>query len=554
MMKQNNRQSLTSMLLSSKITALYCRLSRDDELHGDSNSIRNQKAILQKYADDNGFTTTQFFVDDGYSGTNFNRPDWTRLMALVEDGQVGTIIVKDMSRLGRDYLKVGYYTEMIFPEADVRFIAINNGVDSASQQESDFTPFLNIINEWYAKDTSKKIRAVFKAKGQSGKSLATIPPYGYIKDPEDKNHWIVDEEAAEVVREIFHLCVSGYGPTKLANELQRRKILTPVEYAKSKGWSVRSVKQQDDPFAWDTSTVVRILERQEYIGNTVNFKTYRKSYKQKKTLRKDPSEWQVFEGTHEAIIDKETFAIVQRIRDGRRRLIPMGEMPILSGMVFCADCGSKMYQVRMRGWEHDKEYFVCANYRKKTKAACTSHQIRNVVIEQLLLEDLRRVTAFAKRHEEQFVRLVTNSASRSLNREMKDNRKEYEQSQARIAALDKITQRLYEDNVTGRISDERFARMSATYEAEQQTLEKRVAELQILMDGAKQKAMNVEYFLSLVRKYTDIQELTGEIIREFVEKIIVFKAEKVDGHRQQRIQIIYNAIGAVEIPNEKEAA
>ena len=554
MMKQNNRQSLTSMLLSSKITALYCRLSRDDELQGDSNSIRNQKAILQKYADDNGFTTTQFFVDDGYSGTNFNRPDWTRLMALVEDGQVGTIIVKDMSRLGRDYLKVGYYTEMIFPEADVRFIAINNGVDSASPQESDFTPFLNIINEWYAKDTSKKIRAVFKAKGQSGKSLATIPPYGYIKDPEDKNHWIVDEEAAEVVREIFHLCVSGYGPTKLANELQRRKILTPVEYAKSKGWSVRSVKQQDDPFAWDTSTVVRILERQEYIGNTVNFKTYRKSYKQKKTLRKDPSEWQVFEGTHEAIIDKETFAIVQRIRDGRRRLTPMGEMPILSSMVFCADCGSKMYQVRMRGWEHDKEYFVCANYRKKTKAVCTSHQIRNVVIEQLLLEDLRRVTAFAKRHEEEFVRLVTNSASRSLNREMKDNRKEYEQSQARIAALDKIIQRLYEDNVTGRISDERFARMSETYEAERQTLEKRVAELQILMDGAKQKAMNVEYFLSLVRKYTDIQELTGEIIREFVEKTIVFKAEKVDGHRQQRIQIIYNAIGAVEIPNEKEAA
>ena len=554
MMNQNNRQSLTNTLFSSKITALYCRLSRDDELQGDSNSIRNQKAILQKYADDNGFTNTQFFVDDGYSGTNFNRPDWTRLMALVEDGQVGTIIVKDMSRLGRDYLKVGYYTEMIFPEADVRFIAINNGVDSASQQDSDFTPFLNIINEWYAKDTSKKIRAVFKAKGQSGKTLSTIPPYGYIKDPEDKNHWIVDEEAAEVVRKIFHLCVSGYGPTKLANELQRRKILTPVEYAKSKGWPVRSVKQQDDPFAWDTSTVVHILERQEYLGNTVNFKTYRKSYKQKKTLRKDPSEWQIFEGTHEAIIDKETFAIVQRIRDGRRRLTPMGEMPILSGMVFCADCGSKMYQVRMRGWDHDKENFVCANYRKKTKAACSSHQIRNVVIERLLLEDLRRVTAFAKNHEEEFVRLVTDSTSRSLNREMKDNRKEYEQSQARIAALDKIIQHLYEDNVTGRISDERFARMSATYEVEQQTLERRVVELQTLMDGAKQKAMNMEYFLSLVRKYTDIQELTGEIIREFVEKIIVFKAEKVDGHRQQRIQIIYNAIGAVEIPNEKEAA
>lgn len=271
---------------------------------------------------------------------------------------------------------------------------------------------------------------------------------------------------------------------------------------------MRSIKLVDDPFGWDKSTVVHILERQEYLGNTVNFKTYRKSYKQKKTLRKDPSEWQVFEGTHEAIIDKETFAIVQRIRDGRRRLTPMGEMPILSGMVFCADCGSKRYQVRIRGREHDKEYFVCANYRKKTKATCSSHQI----------EDLRRVTAFAKNHEEEFVRLVTDSTSRSLNQEMKDNRKEYEQSQARIAALDKIIQRLYEDNVTGRISDERYARMSATYEAEQQTLEKRVAELQILMDSAKQKSMNVEYFLLLVRKYTDIQELTGEIIREFVEK------------------------------------
>lgn len=537
-----------------KITALYCRLSRDDELQGDSNSIKNQKSILQKFANDQGFRNTEFFVDDGYSGTNFDRPDWQRLIAKAEDGQIGVIIVKDMSRLGRDYLKVGYYTEVLFPGMDIRFIAINNGVDSINQQESDFTPFLNIINEFYAKDTSKKIRAVFRAKGENGKPLSTTPPYGYVKDPDDKNHWIIDEGAAAVVREIFHLCISGYGPTQIAKELRKRRIEAPAVYGKRNGVNVPSAanRENDDPYRWTKSTVVHILERQEYLGHTVNFKTHRKSYKLKKQIKNAPSEWQIFENTHDAIIDQETFDIVQRIREGRRRITPMGEMPVLSGMVFCADCGSRLYQSRVNGWTHEQEYMVCATYRKKGKHICTSHQIRNVVIEQLLLEDIQRITAYARENEAEFIDMVTQSKTKEIDRSLRESRREYEQAKARIAKLDTIVQKLYEDNLEGKISDERFMRMSSTYEAEQKQLEARVVELDAFIADAKEKNLNAEYFLSLVRKYTDIRELDAEIIREFVERIIVYKAEKVDGHRVQRIQIVYNCIGVVELPQKHE--
>lgn len=536
--------------LDTRFTALYCRLSRDDELQGDSNSIKNQKLILQKYADDNGFRNTRFFVDDGYSGTTFDRPDFQRMIAEMDAGRIGTVIVKDMSRLGRDYLKVGFYTEVAFPEADVRFIAINNGVDSANQQESDLTPFINIFNEFYAKDTSKKIRAVFKAKGQSGKPLCTNPPYGYKKDPDDKTRWIVDDEAAAVVKEIFHLCMSGYGPTQIAKELRKRRIETPAEYGKRVGVNVPSAKlrENDDPCRWTTSTVVHILERREYTGCTVNFKTYKKSYKSKKQVKNDPSEWAIFEGMHEAIIEPEVYDTVQKIRDGRRRQTPMGEMPALSGMVYCADCGHKLYQVRGRCLPQS-EYMVCATYRKKGKSVCPSHQIRNSVIEQLLLEDLQRVTAYARNHEDEFLQLVTRNSEKALDRELRDCRKEYEQSKARIAKLDTLIQRIYEDNVEGKISDDRFAKLSGNYETEQAQLQSRVEELQRFLDDAKEKSLNADHFLALVRKYTDIRELDAEIIREFVERINVFQAEKVDGHRQQRIQIIYNCIGAVDLPD-----
>lgn len=549
-----NRQSNINATLGGKLTALYCRLSRDDELQGDSNSIKNQKAILQKYADDNGFINTQFFVDDGFSGTNFERPDFQRMIAEVDAGNISTIIVKDMSRLGRDYLKVGYYTEVAFPEAEVRFIAINNGVDSANAQDSDFTPFLNIINEWYAKDTSKKIRSVLKTKGQSGKPLCTNPPYGYKKDPNDKNHWVIDENAAKVVKEIFHLCMQGFGPTQIAKELTKHKIENPVTYGKHNGINVPAKQEYEDSFLWRTSTVSRMLTRQEYIGHTVNFKTYRKSYKQKKQMINDPSKWQIFKNTHEAIIDEETFSIVQRIRDGKRKVSRLGDMGMLSGMLFCADCGNKLYQVRGKGWEHSKEHFVCATYRK-IKGGCSSHQIRNVVVEELLLEDLQRITAFARQHENEFLSLVTNSSQKAIDKELKDSQKKYEQAQASIFALDKIIQKLYEDNIIGKISDERFIKMSSTYENEQKELENEIVKLQSLIESRKEKSFNAQHFLTLVKKHTDIKELNAEIIREFVEKIIVFKAEHENGQRIQRIQIIYNSIGAIDIPdtNKKTA-
>ena len=526
---------------AAKITALYTRLSRDDELQGDSNSIVNQKAILRKYAEDNGFSNCEYFVDDGYSGTNFDRPDWQRLMSLAEDGQVGTIIVKDMSRLGRDYLKVGYYTEVVFPGLDIRFIAINNGVDSANQQDSDFTPFLNIINEWYAKDTSKKIRAVFKSKGQSGKPLATNVPYGYRKDPEDKHRWLVDEPAAAVVREVFHLCVSGYGPSQIARMLTERHIMNPTAYAKSRGVNIPDNRDYTDDYTWSTSTITHMLARQEYLGRTVNFKTHRKSYKQKKLLKNAPSEWAVFENTHEAIIDQETFDIVQRIRDGRRRLTPMGEAPLLSGMLFCADCGKKLYLARTRN-KTQAPYYVCSTYRKRT-GMCTSHQIRSAAVEELLLEGIRDITTLAREREDEFVRLIMKRSRAEAERSLRDNRRELEQAQIRIRKLDSIIQRLYEDNIEGRISDERFVRLTASYETEQQTLEARVAELQEALNSAQDKQVNIDRFLAMVRKYTDIQELTAEVLREFVEKVYVHQSERVDGQKVQKIRIVYNCIG-----------
>ena len=549
-MKQLNRQPST--IATDKITALYCRLSRDDELQGDSNSIVNQKAILQKYADDNGFGNTQFFVDDGYSGTNFDRPDWQRLISLVEEGCVATVIVKDMSRLGRNYLKVGYYTEVVFPGADVRFIAINNGVDSANQQDSDFTPFLNIINEWYAKDTSKKIRAVFKAKGESGKPLCTNPPYGYIKDPDDKHRWIVDTVAADVVRDIFKMCVAGKGPSQIAKVLSQRQIPVPTVHLHRMGINTPA-KEPEDIYAWQQRTVADILMKMEYLGHTVNFKTKKKSYKSKKKVNNDPSEWVIFENTHEAIIDQETFDIVQRIRNGRRRLTPMGEMPILSGMLYCADCGAKLYQVRARDWTHDKEHFVCATYRKN-RGKCSSHQIRNVQVEQILLTEINRILTFVRGREAEFVELLTKKNERELNRQFRECSRELEQATQRIGKLDEIIQRLYEDNLEGKITDERFAKMTATYEQEQKDLQARVVVLRETISKAKAQRINIDSFLEQVRKYTEVKELDAEIIRTFVERIDVFKPEKVPGTRtkKQTVLIHWNFIGAVELPQEQK--
>ena len=493
-----------------------------------------------------------YYLDDGYSGTTFDRPDWNRLMELVDSGKVGTIIVKDMSRLGRDYLKVGMYTEMVFPNAEVRFIAINNGVDSDNQAENDMTPIINIFNEFYAKDTSRKIRAVFKAKGLAGKPLCTNPPYGYIKDPEDRTRWIVDEEAAKVVRDIFRLCVQGYGVSQIANEISKRHIMNPTAHAKANGISIPDKREdEDNRYKWRGSTISHLLSRQEYLGHTVNFKTYRKSYKQKKQLKNDPKNWQIFENTHEAIIDRETFDIVQRIRDGRRRVTPMGEMPALSGMVFCADCGAKMYQVRGRSLPQS-EYMVCATYRKKGKEICPSHQIRNSVIEKYLLAGIREITEYVRVHKDEFVEMITRKSRADVERSLRDGKRELEQSQSRIHKLDDIIRRLYEDNIEGKVSDERFAKMTESYEAEQKTLESRVAQLREQIAAQQESSVNVDRFLALVRRYTDIRELTPEIIREFVERIEVYQAERVCGKKVQRMRIVWNCIGEFMPPQPKK--
>ena len=443
------------------------------------------------------------------------------------------------------------YTEMIFSNADIRFIAINNGVDSDNQAENDMTPFINIFNEFYAKDTSRKIRAIFKAKGQAGKPLCTNPPYGYIKDPEDKLHWIVDEDAAKVVRDIFHLCVQGYGVSQIAKEITKRHIMNPTAHAKANGINIPDNRDGENDYVWRDSTISHMLSRPEYLGHTVNFKTYRKSYKQKKQLKNDPANWQIFENTHEAIIDQETFDIMQRIRDGRRRVTPMGEMPALSGMVFCADCGAKMYQVRSRSLPQS-EYMVCATYRKKSKDICPSHQIRNSVIEKQILAGIREITGYVQANEDEFMEMITKKSRAEVDRSLRDGKRELEQSQARIHKLDEIIQRLYEDNIEGKISDDRFIKMSENYEAEQKTLECRVTELRSMITTQQESSVNVDLFLAKVRKYTDVRELTPKIIREFVERIEVFKPEHIGRHKVQRLRIVWNCIGEFMPPQPKK--
>ena len=541
-----------SYLGGEKITALYCRLSRDDENEGDSNSIINQKAILGKYASEKGFSNPQCYVDDGYSGTNFNRPDFQRMMSDVEAGLITTVIVKDMSRLGRDYLKVGLYTEITFPDAGVRFIAINDGVDSESNVDNDFTPFRNIINEWYAKDTSKKIRAVFKAKGLSGKHLCTIPPYGYKKDETNKQKWIVDEEAATVVKEIFSLCMKGFGPSQIARILTERGVETVTLYKKRKNLSI-ATHEIEFPEIWNTQTISNILSNPAYIGNTVNFRTKRKSYKVKKIMNTSPEEWVTFENTHEAIIDEDTYTTVQRIRSAKRRPTSMGEMSVFSGLLYCADCGKKMYICRQADTKK-KDYFNCSTYRKKKKHLCSSHHITLEAVEGIVLADLQRVFAMAKDHEKDFLSLLQSNSDKASKKLLIAYAQEKENAERRVQALDRIIRNLYEDKVNGNLSDERFRKLSQEYEEEQKTLNVRIRELQEILMKAKEQSDNVNRFMRLIRKYTEITELTPEIVREFVEKVIVHEKQVIDGKRTQAVEIIYNCVGAIPDLAQEEAA
>lgn len=526
------------------ITALYCRLSQDDGNVGDSDSIINQKKILAEYAERNGYTPYQFYIDDGFSGTNFERPQFKQMIEDAKKGTVKRIICKDLSRLGRDYIKVGLYTEFIFPDKDIHFIAVNDDVDSNVQKDNDLAPFKNLFNEWYARDTSKKIKAVKKAKGLAGEHMSCVAPYGYRKNPDTPKEWLIDEESAEVVREIFRLCVDGYGPRRIANILTERKILIPSAYALEKGYAVRN-NIPKNPCQWSSTVVVDVLERMDYLGHTVNFKTHRKSYKQKKKIENDKSEWKIFENTHEPIIDKSTFDIVQKIRANRKRPTKMGEMPMFSGILYCADCGKKLSFHRRANDPDTKHNFVCSNYRSDTHN-CSMHYIRNVVVEQLVLENLREVVSYVKAYEDEFVQMVMDADIKQKSKELAKKKRVLSDKEKRYTQLDGLFQRIYEDNVSGKLSDERFVKLSQGYEAEQKDLQSEIEALRMELSQEEQQSVNVKSFLSTVKKYTEIPELTSEIVHEFIDRIIVHEADKSSGKRIQEIEIIYNHIGVFD--------
>ena len=540
MLRQTNQQP---------ITALYPRLSHEDELQGESNSISNQKRILETYAKQNGFSNLRWYTDDGYSGANFQRPGFQAMLADIEAGKVGTVIVKDMSRLGRNYLQVGMYTEMIFPQKGVRFIAINDGVDSA-QGENDFAPLRNIFNEWLVRDTSKKIKAVKRSKGMSGKPITSKPVYGYLMD-EDEN-FIIDEEAAPVVRQIYSLYLAGNGPTKIARMLTEQQIPTPgtLEYRRT-----GSTRRYHPGYEckWATNTVVHLLENREYTGCLVNFKTEKPSYKLKHSIENPPEKQAVFENHHEPIIDRETWERVQELRKQRKRPNRYDEVGLFSGILFCADCGSVMYQQRYQTDKRKQDCYICGSYKKRT-ADCTAHFIRTDLLTAGVLSNLRKVTSYAAKHEARFMKLLIEQNEDGDRRRNAAKKKELEAAEKRIAELSAIFKRLYEDSVTGRISDERFTELSADYEAEQKELKERAARLREELSKAQEATANAEKFMNVVRRHTTIEELTPTLLREFVEKIVVHESVALDGKRRgklrrQEIEIYYSFVGKVELPD-----
>ena len=452
---------------------------------------------------------------------------------------------EDMSRFGRNYLEVGLYTEIRFPEMGVRFIAVNDGVDSDDQMGNDFTPFRNIINEWYAKDTSKKIRAVFRNKGMSGQRLAVNAPYGYIKG--EDGHLLVDEETAPVVELIFQLCVEGNGPGKIARILRERGIPTPGTIAFQRTGQTGRYSP-DDPCRWHAATVLRLLEQDAYIGQTTNFKTSKLSYKSKKTVINSPDKWAVFENTHEAIIDKETWEIVQKSREHRHRPTRLGEMGMFSGLAFCADCGAKLYHHRSATFTKEQESYICSIY--KTRKRCTAHYIRAVVLEQLVLQNLQRVVAYAQDDEDEFVRCVMENKMAMQREEQEQAKRKLDKQERRINELDSIIQRLYEDRVSGTLSAERFAKLSEGYEKEQAALRQSTEELRAVVASAEVQTVNIQSFLKIVKKYTEPTELTPALLREFVEKVVVHAPDKSSGHRVQRIDVHYNFIGEIDFSPE----
>ena len=537
----NNRQS------QEKITAIYCRLSRDDDLAGDSNSIIHQKDMLTRYARERNFPNVSVYSDDGWSGTNFERPDWKRLISDIEAGKVGIVLVKDRSRVGRDYLRVGFYTEVTFPQNGVRFIAVNNGVDSANQSENDFAPFLNIMNEWYARDISKKRRISNKIKGNAGEPMGQ-PPYGYIKDPNDPKHWIVDDEAAQVVRRVYSMTLEGFGTEQIATQLEKDGVLTPRVYWLTKGIKRPGKGKQQPPTKWNSSTITKILSLQEYCGDILNFKTYSKSYKNKKRIDNDRENWVVFQDVHEAIIERAVYEQVQQKRGKiRKRRTNNGEHNMFSGLLVCADCGSNLHFHFNQG-NPEIKYFNCSNY-KGNRGTCTStHYVRVDFLEEVVLGEIRRLTKFASLYEDEFVKAVIGHSQQAEQTDRKLKEKELRTLLARDEELDGLFERIYEDNVSGKLSDDRFAKMSRRYEDEQKELAEKIKKLRSEIEKQSSRSMTTDMFIGLVRKYTRARKLTPRMLNELVEKIEVFNAEKIDGVWEQRLRIHYNCVGTIEIP------
>lgn len=529
-----------------EITALYCRLSQDDGREGESNSIVNQKEYLLKYAKEHGFKNPKFYVDDGFTGTNFDRPSFREMSADIDKGLVKTVIVKDLSRFGRNYIEVGSYSEIIYPEAGVRFIAIMDNVDTGSLESNEFAAFTNLFNEWYPKSTSKKVKEVKKAKGLAGEHLGA-PPYGYLKNPDDNTRWLVDEEAAAIVRRIFSLCMQGNGMSAIATILWEDKVLTPSAYKVSKGIGVAKVSE--NPYNWETSMIASILENVAYIGVTESFKSTRLGFKSKKRIPTAKDRRAYIENAHTPIIDREVWEKVQMIRANKRRPTKSGTTSMFSGLLYCADCGAKLSLATANGYTH----FRCSMYKRTSRAKeCTQHYIREDALYQLVLKQLQHFLSYLQQFERVFIKRQIDTTLSERRFELSAKQKQIEKGEKRVKELDRLFRKIYEDNVNGKLSDERFYKLSDGYETEQKELEQEIERLTAEVSQTDMEITNVSKLIAVTKKYTRIDELTPEILNAFVDKIVVHEREKKDGKRTQAVDIYYSYVGIVGIPTDEE--
>lgn len=540
-MKQSNNKK------SRDVTAfLYERLSRDDNLEGESYSIGNQKKLLAKVAKEKGYTNLVHFLDDGISGVTMDRPGFVEMIRQLEQGKAAAVFVKDLSRLGRNYIEVGRLTEEFFPDHDIRLVAVSDNIDTA-EGENELAPIRNLFNEWYARDISKKRRISNKIKGNAGEPMGQ-PPYGYIKDPNDPKHWIVDDEAAQVVRRVYSMTLEGFGTEQIAAQLEKDDVLTPRAYWLTKGIKRPGKGKQQPPTKWNSSTITKILSLQEYCGDILNFKTYSKSYKNKKRIDNDRENWVVFQNVHVAIIERAVYEQVQQKRGKiRKRRTNNGEHNMFSGLLVCADCGSNLHFHFNQG-NPEIKYFNCSNY-KGNRGSCTStHYVRVDFLEQVVLGEIRRLTKFASLYEDEFLKAVIGHSQQAAETDRKLKEKELKALLARDEELDGLFERIYEDNVSGKLSDDRFAKMSRRYEDEQKELAEKIKKLRSEIEKQSNQAMTTDMFISLVRKYTRARKLTPRMLNELVEKIEVYHAEKIDGVWEQRLRIHYNCVGEITIP------